>query len=203
MWSEFTSQTESTSERTRYVDPHGQVQSVSRFSPLVLLLPYTMDPPMLPSLTSRVGLARSHSEFERAVPTCHLSTARFLSSFFFLTVSQSRYSGITMSAIKESPSPPAACLYDAGLASQVLLPSDADYAVREDSYWCNDSKLGPACIVRPRSAKDVSTALKAIVSTEQKFAVRSGGHTNWAGANNIANGVTVFKHVLPPHQWIC
>lgn len=88
-------------------------------------------------------------------------------------------------------------LYDAGLASQVLLPSDPDYASREDSYWCNDAKLGPACIVRPRSAEDVSTALKALVSAGHQFAVRSGGHTFWAGANNIANGVTVFQPILP------
>jgi FAD/FMN-containing dehydrogenase len=98
---------------------------------------------------------------------------------------------------KEPPSAPAECLNDAGLASQVLLPSDPDYAVREDSYWCNDAKLGPACIVRPRSAEDVSTALKALISAGQKFAVRSGGHTNWAGANNITNGVTVFQPLLP------
>lgn len=99
---------------------------------------------------------------------------------------------------KESPPPPADCLYEVGLASQVLLPKDTDYAVREDSYWCNDAKLGPACIVRPRSAEDVSKAVKALVSAGQKFAIRSGGHTNWAGSNNIADGVTVCKPVLPP-----
>lgn len=105
--------------------------------------------------------------------------------------------------IKEPPPPPAACLYDAGLAAQVLLPSDPDYAGREDSYWCNDAKLGPACIVRPRSAEDVSTALKALVAAGQKFAIRSGGHTNWAGSNNITNGVTVFKPIFPPLTCEC
>lgn len=96
-------------------------------------------------------------------------------------------------------SSPAESLKAAGLASQVLLPSDADYAVREDSYWCNDAKIGPACIVRPRSAQEVATAVKALVSAGQKFAVRSGGHTNWAGSNNIANGTTVFGPVFPFH----
>lgn len=99
---------------------------------------------------------------------------------------------------KEPPSPPVDCLHKAGLASQVLLPSDPDYAGREDSYWCNDAKLGPACILRPRSAEDVAAALKALVSAGHKFAIRSGGHTNWAGANNIANGVTVFEPAVPP-----
>lgn len=105
--------------------------------------------------------------------------------------------------LEETPPSQVDCLYKAGLASHVLLPSDPDYAGREDSYWCNDAKLGPACIVRPRSAEDVSTALKALVSTGQKFAIRSGGHTNWAGANNIANGVTVFQPVLPSRTHSC
>ncbi|KAG8158622.1 hypothetical protein KVR01_011744 [Diaporthe batatas] len=99
-----------------------------------------------------------------------------------------------MTAVPKEPpstSTMADSLYDAGLASQVLLPSDPDYAGREDSYWCNDAKLGPACIVRPRSADEVSTALKALVSAGHQFAVRSGGHMSWAGANNIANGITI------------
>ncbi|KAI3393838.1 hypothetical protein diail_3565 [Diaporthe ilicicola] len=75
---------------------------------------------------------------------------------------------------KEPPPPQATCLYEAGLTSQVLLPSDPDYAGREDSYWCNDAKLGPACIFRPTSAEDVSTALKALVNAGQKFAIDMG-----------------------------
>lgn len=100
---------------------------------------------------------------------------------------------ITMGDVsnKISSPPETNCLHKAGLSSQVLLPSDAEYATREDSYWTNNAKLGPACIVRPRSAEEVSMALKALVAAGQKFAVRSGGHMTWAGASNIAAGVTV------------
>lgn len=83
------------------------------------------------------------------------------------------------------------CLHEAGLSSQVLLPSHPEFIEREDSYWTNDAKLGPACIVRPRSAEEVSTTLKALVAAGQQFAVRSGGHMVWSGASNIAGGVTV------------
>ena len=185
--------------RTHYVDPYPQVQSRAGFLPLVLLSPYSM-------WVTRQCCQRLQGVWgwrgrilKRAVPTCHLSQAQVLSSFFLcLERIQSRSSGNSMAAVfKEPPSASADCLYDAGLVSQVLLPSDPDYAGREDSYWCNDAKLGPACIVRPRSAEDVSTALKALVSAGHEFAVRSGGHTNWAGANNITNGVTVFQPVPP------
>lgn len=69
--------------------------------------------------------------------------------------------------------PQAEVLLGAGLGSRVLRQSDAEYAAREDSYWSNDAKLKPACIVRPRSAEEVSTALKALVAAGEKFASES------------------------------
>jgi FAD/FMN-containing dehydrogenase len=81
----------------------------------------------------------------------------------------------------------------AGLQGQVFLPGDAEYVARQDSFWSNSVKgLKPAAIVQPRSAKEVSAALRALVATNTKFAIRSGGHTQFAGANNIgADGVTI------------
>lgn len=92
--------------------------------------------------------------------------------------------------------PQADSLVSAGLQSQVLVPSDPDYVAREASYWSNSAKIGPACIFQPRSAREVATAVKALVSAGQKFAVRSGGHTNWAGSNNIEGGVTIDLGLL-------
>jgi FAD/FMN-containing dehydrogenase len=82
-------------------------------------------------------------------------------------------------------------LIQAGLESQILLPSSPEYATRISSYWSNAAKLKPACILQPRSAAEVSNAIKALVVADQKFAIRSGGHTQYAGANNIDGGVTV------------
>lgn len=84
------------------------------------------------------------------------------------------------------------CLIKAGLETQIITPQDPEYAILEDSYWSNDAKIKPNCIVRPRSAHEVSTALKALVAAEEKFAIRSGGHTTWSGSNNITGGVTVW-----------
>lgn len=82
-------------------------------------------------------------------------------------------------------------LVAAGLQSRILLPTDAEYTTRNESYWCNNAKLKPACIVQPRSPSEVAQALTAIVKARQVFAVRAGGHMNWAGSNNITDGVTI------------
>lgn len=73
----------------------------------------------------------------------------------------------------------------------VLRPSDEEYTTREQSYWSNSAKIQPAYIVRPKNATEVSKAVKYLAARNQQFAVRSGGHTQWAGANNIHNGVTI------------
>jgi hypothetical protein len=63
--------------------------------------------------------------------------------------------------------------------------------------------------VQPRSAKDVSRAVSTLVDTDAgacKFAVRSGGHTTWAGANDISDGVTIdlsMKYSLQQAGWNC
>ncbi|ORY68841.1 uncharacterized protein BCR38DRAFT_424481 [Pseudomassariella vexata] len=96
--------------------------------------------------------------------------------------------------VPKPPCPQAEPLINAGL--HVLVPQDSDYAAREDSYWSNSAKLKPACILLPKSAEEVATAVKALAAAGEKFAVRSGGHTNWAGSNNIAGGVTIDLSLL-------
>lgn len=92
-------------------------------------------------------------------------------------------------------------LVDAGLQSRILLPTDPDYANRNGSYWCNNAKLKPACIVQPRSASEVAQAIKALAKAHQTFAVRAGGHMNWAGCNNITGGVTIDLGLLNSTQY--
>lgn len=89
---------------------------------------------------------------------------------------------------------PAERLVNAGL--QVLVPSDAEYAARQESYWSNSAKIKPTCIVRPKNAQQVSTTVKILAAAGDKFAIRSGGHTQWAGASNIEGGVTVDLGLL-------
>lgn len=97
-----------------------------------------------------------------------------------------------MAAVAQnSERPVAEDLVQAGLKAQALAPSDAEYSAREDSYWSNTAKIAPGCIVRPNSAEEVSSTIQALVAAKQKFAIRSGGHTPYAGAANIQGGVTI------------
>lgn len=77
--------------------------------------------------------------------------------------------------------------------SQILSPSDADFATRQSTYFsCSVRSLQPACIVQPQSSEEVSAAVRALVAVQVPFAVRSGGHTSWVGSNNIGgDGVTI------------
>jgi len=45
--------------------------------------------------------------------------------------------------------------------------------------------------VTPRSAEEVSAALKIIKRHNSKFAVKSGGHAPFTGASSIVDGVTI------------
>lgn len=59
----------------------------------------------------------------------------------------------------------------------------------------------PACIVRPRSAQDVSKAVTILASSRSRvpgcqFAVKGGGHTPAGGAANIQGGVTIDMKFL-------
>lgn len=46
-------------------------------------------------------------------------------------------------------------------------------------------------IVQPRTAEEVSLSIKALIAADGLVAVRSGGHTQWAGANDINDGITL------------
>lgn len=84
----------------------------------------------------------------------------------------------------------------AGLASvlseQVVLPDAPTYNKSILSYPFLQLRLRPNCIVRPKTAKDVSVALGLLTaSNHTRFAVKGGGHNANAGFNNVENGVTV------------
>lgn len=62
-----------------------------------------------------------------------------------------------------------------------------------DWFSIQESTLVPACIVRPRSAQDVSKAVTILNSSRApgcQFAVKGGGHTPAGGFANIQGGVT-------------
>ncbi len=79
-------------------------------------------------------------------------------------------------------------------------PLGVSYVESLGTYWsAQESSVTPKCVVAPTSTKDVSSAvfvlsvLSKITSfkSECKFAIKSGGHTPWAGAANQGAGVTI------------
>ena len=77
------------------------------------------------------------------------------------------------------------------LPGQISYAQDADYAASIESYFYQQARLGPQCIVYPKSASDVSRIVKTLVARRAKAAIRGGGHTPIANAANIENAVTI------------
>ena len=79
-----------------------------------------------------------------------------------------------------------------GLHSQVLVPTDAAYKQRIESYWSNTVKQTPSHILRPTTAEELSHDLLALIKSRTLFSIRSGGHSVSEGVNNISgDGVTI------------
>lgn len=88
-----------------------------------------------------------------------------------------------------------AVLSSTALQSKIVYPNSTAYRESVESYFALNAQLEPTCILQPLSTEDVSLALSALVNTGMnepcQFAIRSGGHTPWAGASNIEAGVTI------------
>lgn len=82
-------------------------------------------------------------------------------------------------------------LIAAGLQEQVLLPGSEAHTRRQASYWAANVALQPSCIVQPRTTADVSQTIKVLAKADGAVALRSGGHTQWTGSNDVREGVTI------------
>ncbi|KAK7756117.1 hypothetical protein SLS62_001709 [Diatrype stigma] len=88
---------------------------------------------------------------------------------------------------------------DASLGQRnVASPGSTEYKASLESYYSVQQRsMQPACIVSPQSVEDVSTAVKALARLREedeqasRFAIRSGGHSSWAGASNIEGGSVI------------
>ncbi|ROV92426.1 hypothetical protein VPNG_09607 [Cytospora leucostoma] len=80
---------------------------------------------------------------------------------------------------------------------QVAIPGSTAYNASVGSYFSTQQEsLKPACVVTPQTVQDVSTAVKTLFQLHEDgqdvlFAIRSGGHTSWAGASNIQDGPVI------------
>jgi FAD/FMN-containing dehydrogenase len=77
-------------------------------------------------------------------------------------------------------------------SGNVLFPESPDYNASVSSYPFIQLRLHPTCVFQPRTAQDVSTAVKLLSErASSKFAVKGGGHNANIGFNNIEDGVTI------------
>lgn len=83
-------------------------------------------------------------------------------------------------------------------SSLVFYPANKPYRRSLASYWSSQPRfVTPSCLVIPRSSSDVARAIKTLTGERPcRFAVRSGGHTPWADAANIEDGVTIDLSAL-------
>ncbi|KOS23151.1 Bifunctional solanapyrone synthase [Escovopsis weberi] len=80
----------------------------------------------------------------------------------------------------------------AGLEEHLLCPGDASYEERVQSWWSAAARLRPSCIFRPKTPEHVSKALSVLSRLDLgRFAIRSGGHSVWAGGSNVDDGLTI------------
>jgi FAD/FMN-containing dehydrogenase len=78
-----------------------------------------------------------------------------------------------------------------------MSPSSSGYAQANDHRWSTTAILAPECIVQPVNTAEVANIITILTSEATSdlpgcpFAVKSGGHTPFAGANNIDGGVVL------------
>lgn len=123
------------------------------------------------------------------MPSIHLFITTLLSTVCLVIIPQAL-------AVLDNGSSPCSIL-ESLLQNKVSYPNDTTYKTSILSYFFREARLSPTCIVKPTSASDVSVIVNTMVgarnhsSNSSAFAIRSGGHTPFAGAANINNGVTI------------
>ncbi|KAL8388927.1 hypothetical protein RB595_009027 [Gaeumannomyces hyphopodioides] len=90
------------------------------------------------------------------------------------------------------PSPPCNFLQLLYGAENVLLKGKGGYSDFTGSYRSdNQAQVRPACIFKPTSGLQVSSAVLLARVTRCPFAAKSGGHAAFAGASRMEGGVTI------------
>ena len=80
---------------------------------------------------------------------------------------------------------------------KVHIPGSPGYEANQFSYFAAfENEVTPACFIQPETAEDVAAIIKYaqlafMTGKRAQFAIRSGGHTAWAGSANIQGGITI------------
>ncbi|CAI7653218.1 unnamed protein product [Penicillium pancosmium] len=88
-------------------------------------------------------------------------------------------------------SKPACAQLAATFPDHITVSGTKSYTTKIDAVWSQTCIEDAFCVLEPRTARDVSTAIGILRKTKAKFAVRSGGHMPKSGANSISDGVLI------------
>ncbi|ATZ51323.1 hypothetical protein BCIN_06g07340 [Botrytis cinerea B05.10] len=58
-------------------------------------------------------------------------------------------------------------------------------------YSFQQASVVPACVIRPQTSSEVSSAMKIIRESDCQFAIKSGGHNMNDGFSNVEGGITI------------
>ncbi|EEB96467.1 hypothetical protein MPER_04394, partial [Moniliophthora perniciosa FA553] len=70
-------------------------------------------------------------------------------------------------------------------------PSLVSFNDQGHYYAIQQAEQVPQCRFTPLSSQHVSTVVGIVSRNNCRFAIRSGGHMNWAGSSNIDGGVVI------------
>ncbi|KAL2166467.1 hypothetical protein VTG60DRAFT_2751 [Thermothelomyces hinnuleus] len=105
-------------------------------------------------------------------------------------------------------------MIDRAIPNRTTFPASPRYAAAQASYYSGQEReLQPECIFTPTDAKEVSLFVRLVTEVQgqggeqglgqqvvagwpTQFAIRGGGHAVFAGAANVAGGVTVDLRAL-------
>lgn len=75
----------------------------------------------------------------------------------------------------------------------VLLPNDDEFLRLQRSYYSGQQQdVKPSCRVLPKSAEELSTALRLLNEYQVPYAVKAGGHSSIANSSNIdSRGISI------------
>ncbi|EKD12970.1 FAD binding domain containing protein [Drepanopeziza brunnea f. sp. 'multigermtubi' MB_m1] len=83
-------------------------------------------------------------------------------------------------------------LREEGSPSNTFYPDQPGYNASMEGFWSLQTTFDtPSCIVKPRSSQEVATTVQLFARLSCKFSIKGGGHTPWAGAASISDGVTI------------
>ncbi|KAJ6500846.1 FAD-binding domain-containing protein [Mycena sanguinolenta] len=86
---------------------------------------------------------------------------------------------------------------ESSLGSPIVQSTGPEYQAAAKNAWnLENSEFQPTCIVFPRAAAHVQTAMKAVFAAGSHYAVQAGSHSAMRGWNTVQDGVLIlFSHM--------